>query len=364
MSAPRGGMAPRGTATPEGIAADAGAPPLLDIRDLATVFRTEEGTVRAVDGISLTLAPGETLGLVGESGSGKSVANLSILRLIPDPPGRIERGQVLLKGVDLLKLPEREMRDLRGRRVAMVFQDPMTSLNPFLKVSRQLTEVLEVHEGLGRKAARERALDMLVKVGIPDAARRFDAYPHQFSGGMRQRVMIAMALLCKPELLLADEPTTALDVTIQAQILELMRGLTRELGTSVILVTHDLGVVAGMAQRVAVMYAGRIVELAPVEDLFAAPRHPYTIGLLRSLPARADAGGARRRLASIPGRPPNLAQLPPGCPFVPRCPWAHARCAAERPPLREVAPGQTSACWLDDPAGTPAEHPALWESVS
>jgi oligopeptide transport system ATP-binding protein len=338
------------------------SPPLLDIRDLATSFRTEEGTVRAVDGISLTLAPGETLGLVGESGSGKSVANLSILRLIPDPPGRIERGQVLLKGVDLLKLPERDMRDLRGRRVAMVFQDPMTSLNPFLKVSRQLTEVLEVHERLGRSAARERALDMLVQVGIPDAARRFDAYPHQFSGGMRQRVMIAMALLCKPELLLADEPTTALDVTIQAQILELMRGLTRELGTSVILVTHDLGVVAGMAQRVAVMYAGRIVELAPVGPLFAAPRHPYTIGLLRSLPARADAGGRRQRLASIPGRPPNLAQLPPGCPFAPRCPWAHERCTAERPPLREVAPGQSSACWIDDPAATPTSRPDLWEA--
>ena len=339
--------------------------PLLEINDLATVFRTEGGVVHAVDGVSLSLAPGETLGLVGESGSGKSVTNLSILRLIPDPPGRIERGKVLLRGVDLLKLSNDEMRHVRGRRVAMVFQDPMSSLNPFLRVSRQMTEVLEIHERMPRSEARHRALEMLTKVGIPDPKRRFDDHPHQFSGGMRQRVMIAMALLCKPELLLADEPTTALDVTVQAQILDLIRGLTRDLGTSVILVTHDLGVVAGMAQRVAVMYAGRLVELATVDQLFEDARHPYTIGLLRSLPGRRPAGAAvGGRLASIPGRPPDLARLPDGCPFAPRCPWVHDRCRKERPPLRDLAPGQQSACWLDNPARTEPTMPKLWEAGS
>jgi oligopeptide transport system ATP-binding protein len=353
----------------------AGGETVLSVEDLATTFRAEEGIVRAVDGVSFALGAGETLGLVGESGSGKSVTNLSILRLTPDPPGRIERGRILLRGTDLLTLSEREVRQVRGRRVAMIFQDPMTSLNPFLTVKRQMTEVLEQHERLSARASRQRAVEMLAHVGLPDAARRIEDYPHQFSGGMRQRVMIAMALLCRPEVLLADEPTTALDVTIQAQILDLIRGLSRELGTAVILVTHDLGIVAGMARQVAVMYAGRIVEHAPVTELFERPRHPYTIGLLNALPARVDrevppaeddfAAGVQR-LASIPGRPPDLAHLPDGCPFAPRCPWRHDRCM-EHPPLRRIpadggAPVTLSACWLDDPANTPRTRPDLWNS--
>jgi len=338
---------------------------VLDVRDLTTVFRTDEGVVRAVDGVSFSLDEGATVGIVGESGSGKSVTNLSILRLIPDPPGRIESGQIRLKDVDLLTLSKEEMRRVRGRRVAMIFQDPMTSLNPLLTIGRQMTEVLEVHEGLRSRESRERSMEMLAKVGIPDAGPRLDQYPHQFSGGMRQRVMIAMALLCRPEVLLADEPTTALDVTIQAQILDLIRKLAEELGTSVVLVTHDLGVVAGMAKDVMVMYAGRIVEKATVEMLFARPQHPYTIGLLRSLPGRiaaAASSGPIRRLAAIPGRPPDPARLPPGCPFVPRCPWAFDRCSAERPPLRETPSGNQSACWLDDPATLPQTKPGLWEA--
>jgi oligopeptide transport system ATP-binding protein len=340
-------------------------PPVLSVTDLTTVFRTEEGVVRAVDNVSFTLGAGQTVGIVGESGSGKSVTNLSILRLIPDPPGRIVSGEIRLKGENLLAMSEEEMRHVRGRRVAMIFQDPMTSLNPLLTIGRQMTEVLELHERLSPAAARIRSIEMLSKVGIPDAGQRFGQYPHQFSGGMRQRVMIAMALQCRPEVLLADEPTTALDVTIQAQILDLLRSLATELGTSVVLVTHDLGVVAGMANDILVMYAGRVVESATTEMLFARPQHPYTIGLLRSLPGRvagAISTGGRRRLASIPGRPPDPTALPPGCPFTPRCPWAFDRCTAERPPLRPTPSGNLSACWLDDPESQPQTRPGLWEA--
>jgi oligopeptide transport system ATP-binding protein len=318
--------------------------PLLEVRDLCTVFRTEDGVVRAVQDVSFRLERGRTLGIVGESGSGKSVTNLSILRLVPDPPGRIERGEIRFDGRDLLRVSEAEMRAIRGKRIAMIFQDPMTSLNPYLKVSRQLTEVLELHERCGRAEARRRALEMLERVGIPEAGRRFDAYPHQFSGGMRQRVMIAMALLCRPELLIADEPTTALDVTIQAQILELIQALRDELGTAVILVTHDLGVVAGVADEVAVMYAGRIVEQAPTAELFAHPRHPYTLGLLNSIP-RLDREA--ERLTPIPGRPPDLVRLGPGCPYVPRCGFVQERCRRELPALRAVGPEHAAACWVD-----------------
>jgi oligopeptide transport system ATP-binding protein len=317
---------------------------VLEVRQLRTEFRTEDGVVPAVDGVSFSLARGRTLGIVGESGSGKSVTSLSILRLVPDPPGRIVAGEIRFAGRDLLQLSAAEMRRIRGKRIAMIFQDPMTSLNPYLRVGRQLTEVLELHEGCTRQESRRRALAMLERVGIPEPARRIDRYPHEFSGGMRQRVMIAMALLCQPELLLADEPTTALDVTIQAQILELIQRLRDELGTAVILITHDLGVVAGMADEVAVMYAGRIVEQAPAAELFANPRHPYTLGLLRSIP-RLDRD--TDRLVPIPRRPPDLVRLGPGCPFAPRCGFVQARCRTEVPDLREVGPAHRAACWVD-----------------
>jgi oligopeptide transport system ATP-binding protein len=317
---------------------------ILQVRDLRTEFRTEDGVIRAVDGVSFDVARGRTLGIVGESGSGKSVTNLSILRLVPDPPGRITGGSVRFDGLDLLSLPEREVRRIRGKRIAMIFQDPMTSLNPYLRVGTQLGEVLELHEGASRAEAKRRSIEMLERVGIPDAPRRIDRYPHEFSGGMRQRVMIAMALLCKPELLIADEPTTALDVTIQAQILDLVRGMRDELGMALILITHDLGVVAGMADEIAVMYAGHIVEQAPAEQLFANPRHPYTLGLLRSIP-RLDRDA--ERLTPIPGRPPDLVRLGSGCPFVPRCSFAVERCRVERPELRPIEPGHDAACWVD-----------------
>jgi oligopeptide transport system ATP-binding protein len=315
---------------------------------LRTHFFTEEGVVRAVDDVSFDLEPGQTLGIVGESGSGKSVTSLSILRLIPDPPGRIVSGEIVFEGRNLLSLSERDMRGIRGRHIAMIFQDPMTSLNPYLRVSRQLTEVLELHERLDRHTARNRAIEMLVRVGIPEAERRFDNYPHEFSGGMRQRVMIAMALLCKPRLLIADEPTTALDVTIQAQILELIRELRNELHTAVILITHDLGVVAGMADDVAVMYAGKIVEHAPTHKVFARPQHPYTLGLLESIP-RLDR--SRERLVPIPGRPPALSRLGPGCSFAPRCSFVVDRCK-EAPPLAAREPDHRAACWVDVGART------------
>jgi oligopeptide transport system ATP-binding protein len=314
---------------------------LLSVKDLRTYFETEDGTVKAVDGISFELKQGETLGIVGESGSGKSVANLSLMRLIPNPPGKIVSGSVVFDGRDVLKLSPREVRDIRGKRIAMIFQDPMTSLNPFMRVSKQLMEVTQLHLGHTRKQAREHAIKMLEQVGIPDARARVDSYPHEFSGGMRQRVMIAMALSCEPELLIADEPTTALDVTIQAQILELIKRLKAETGASVILITHDLGVVAGMTDHIIVMYAGKVFEQAPTTELFARPGNPYSRGLLRSVPDPTDEQG---QLYQIPGLPPDLAHLPPGCPFAPRCERAEDICRREFPPYVQLTPEHYSLC--------------------
>jgi oligopeptide/dipeptide ABC transporter ATP-binding protein len=316
---------------------------LLQVRDLRTTFLTSAGVVRAVDGVSWDVQEGETVALVGESGCGKSVSALSIMRLVAEPAGRIETGEILYKGRDLLKLSEPEMRRVRGREIAMVFQEPMTSLNPVLSIGRQLTEGLEIHLGMSPAAAHARAIELLGVVGIPDPARRLGQYPHHFSGGMRQRMMIAMALSCSPSLILADEPTTALDVTIQAQILELMRDLSRRLGVAMLIITHNLGVVARYADRVNVMYAGRIIEQGAAAEIYGNPRHPYTLGLLRSVP-RLDEP-RRARLAPIQGQPPDLTRLPPGCAFAPRCAYRVERCATEVPPLEEVAPGHTSACW-------------------
>ena len=316
---------------------------VLEVRDLRTHFQTDDGVVKAVDGVSFAVRRGETLGIVGESGSGKSVACLSALRLVPTPPAVHPTGQIHFGGRDLLSLPERELQRLRGDRLAMIFQDPLTALNPYLSVARQLTEVLEVHQGATRAAARQAAIDMLERVGIPDAGRRIDQYPHQFSGGMRQRVMIAMALLCGPELLFADEPTTALDVTIQAQILELIGELQADLGTAVVLITHDLGVVAGTTDRVAVMYAGRIVEEGTTAEVFANPLHPYTRGLLASMP-RIDTP-PRETLQAIPGLPPDLGHLPGGCPFHPRCSLAGDRCRQDYPAVVAASPTHRAACW-------------------
>jgi oligopeptide transport system ATP-binding protein len=314
---------------------------LLEVRDLRTYFETEDGIVKAVDGISFALKRGETLGIVGESGSGKSVTNLSIIRLISDPPGKIVSGEIVFNGQDLLLLRTEEVRRIRGRRIAMIFQDPMTSLNPFMKISRQLMEVTQLHLGHTRAQAYEHAVKMLETVGIPDARARIDSYPHEFSGGMRQRVMIAMALSCKPELLIADEPTTALDVTIQAQILELIKKLKQETGTSVILITHDLGVVAGMSDHVIVMYAGKVFEQAPTGELFSHPGNPYTRGLLRSVPDPTDEQG---QLYQIPGLPPDVAHLQPGCPFAPRCERAEEICQREFPPLIQLNANHCSLC--------------------
>jgi oligopeptide transport system ATP-binding protein len=321
------------------------APPtkLLEVRDLKTKFYTIDGVVNALNGISYSVARGECLGIVGESGSGKTVGVLSILRLIQSPPGRIVGGSISFKGTDLLALSERELRKIRGRAIAVIFQDPMTSLNPVMRIGAQISENLTAHERLSRRQARIRAADLLALVGIPAPRSRLDDYPHQFSGGMRQRVMIAMALSCSPQLIIADEPTTALDVTIQAQIVELIKKLQAELGTAVIWISHDLGVVARLADHVAVMYAGYIVEKAPVDELYARPAHPYTIGLLNSLP-RLDAG-ARTKLTAIGGLPPNLVGDLRGCPFVPRCRFATGRCREENPQLTEVAPGHSAACW-------------------
>jgi oligopeptide transport system ATP-binding protein len=314
---------------------------LLEVKDLRTYFNTEDGEVKAVDGISFQLKRGETLGIVGESGSGKSVTNLSIIRLIPNPPGRIVSGQVLFDGRDILALKEDDVRKIRGRRIAMIFQDPMTSLNPFMKISRQLMEITQLHLGHTKRQAYEHAIKMLETVGIPDARSRVDSYPHEFSGGMRQRVMIAMALSCEPELLIADEPTTALDVTIQAQILELIKMLKRATGASVILITHDLGVVAGMTDHLIVMYAGKVFEQAPTADLFALPGNPYTKGLLRSVP---DPTSEQGDLYQIPGLPPDVAHLPPGCPFAPRCQRAEDICRHEFPPFVQLTAEHFSLC--------------------
>jgi len=320
--------------------------PLLEVKGLKTYFYTEDGIVRAVDGVSFEVYPGEVLGLVGESGCGKSVTSLSIMRLI-SKPGRIDEGEILLDGENLLKLPENEMIKVRGNRISMIFQQPQTALNPVFKVGDQLAEVLDVHQDLGKEAGWKRAVALLKMVGVPDPERRAEAYPHELSGGMAQRVMIAMALACVPELLIADEPTTALDVTIQAQILDLMRDLRREMGTSVILITHDLGVVAEMAERVAVMYAGEIVEQTDVNTLFDQPLHPYTQGLIGSIPVL---GEIKDRLDVIPGSVPNLVNLPPGCRFAPRCQarfkYACTICAEVKPELVEVKQGHLVRCWL------------------
>ncbi len=316
---------------------------LLSVRDLRTYFDTEDGTVRAVDGISFDLKKGETLGIVGESGSGKSVMNLSILRLIPQPPGKIVSGEVLFRGRDILGLPPEEIRKIRGKRIAMIFQDPMTSLNPFMRISKQLMEITRLHLGFNKQQAYDHAVRMLEIVGIPDARERVESYPHEFSGGMRQRVMIAMALSCEPELLIADEPTTALDVTIQAQILELIKKLKVDTGTSVILITHDLGVVAGMTDHIIVMYAGKVFEQSPTRELFASPGNPYTKGLLKSVPDPAHEHG--RELYQIRGLPPDVAHLPTTqCPFAERCDRAEDLCFREFPPFVKVAEEHFSLC--------------------
>jgi oligopeptide transport system ATP-binding protein len=294
--------------------------------------------------VSFELHRSETLGIVGESGSGKSVTNLSIINLIPTPPGKIVGGEVLFHGTDLLKLPPSEIRHIRGNKISMIFQDPMTSLNPFLRISTQMIETIQLHQGLDKKAAKEKAIEMLKFAGIPAPEKRIDQYPHQFSGGMRQRVMIAMALSCNPEILIADEPTSALDVTIQAQILELIKELTRKLGTAVILITHSLGVVAGMCDTICVMYAGRIVERGRTEDIFESPKHPYTMGLIRSVP-RLDQE-TKVRLYSIPGQPPNVIDLPDCCPFYPRCEQAMDICREKYPSIVSFENNQSVACWL------------------
>jgi oligopeptide transport system ATP-binding protein len=316
---------------------------LLEVRDLETRFYTQEGVVCAVNGISYSLGEGETLGIVGESGCGKSVSVLSMMRLIPEPPGKITGGEVVLEGRDLLQMDSEEMRHIRGNRIAMVFQDPMTSLNPVLTIGRQVAESLELHMGMDRGQALKRSIELLEMVGIPQADQRVRDYPHQFSGGMRQRVMIAMALSCNPQILIADEPTTALDVTIQAQIVELVKRLRDEIGMTVIWITHDLGVVAGLVDKVNVMYAGYIVEKGAVKSIYHAPRHPYTIGLLGSLPRLDDA--SRHRLVSIEGLPPDLVAPPPGCPFAPRCEYVSDRCLEENPLLESVGLDHQAACW-------------------
>jgi oligopeptide/dipeptide ABC transporter ATP-binding protein len=317
--------------------------PLLELRDLAVRFTGPDGVARAVDGVDLTVAEGETVGLVGESGCGKSVTALAVLRLV-DPPGHIAHGSsVRLEGRDLLALGPKEIRAVRGNHVALVFQDPLSALNPVLRIGAQIAEAIRAHEAVSRSTARWRAVEMLAAVGIPDADRRAAAYPHQLSGGMRQRVLLAMALACRPKLLLADEPTTALDVTIQAEILELLDALQRKLGMAVLLITHNLGIVAERTRRVYVMYAGRVVEEAPTERLFAQPVHPYTEGLLAAIPRLEE---RRARLRAIPGQVPPATAWPPGCRFHPRCPHAWEKCRVDEPPLLEAGPGQRARCWL------------------
>ena len=331
-----------------GRARDAKSDLMLEIKGLKTQFYTEDGVIKAVDGVDLYVKRGETLGIVGESGCGKSVTSLSVMRLV-SAPGKITEGKIIFDGADLLKLPEKEMTKIRGNRISMIFQQPTTCLNPVFKIGDQISEVLNIHQSLGKEAGQKRAIELLRMVGIPSPEKRAQAYPHEISGGQAQRVMIAMALACAPELLIADEPTTALDVTIQAQILDLMRGLKEKTGTAIMLITHDLGVVAEMADRVVVMYAGQIVEEADVRTLFAHPLHPYTKGLLGSIPVL---GVVRDRLDVIPGFVPNLLNPPPGCRFEPRCEIckgaARERCQVENPPLREVEPGHWARTWLYD----------------
>jgi peptide/nickel transport system ATP-binding protein len=340
------------------------AEPLLDIRNLKVTFRTDDGLVRAVDGVSATLYPGETLGIVGESGSGKSVSMMTVMRLITDPNATFE-GEVFYKGTNLMGLSQDRIRSIRGAGIGMIFQDPMTSLNPVYRVGWQIEEQIREHEKIGKKAARARAIDLLTSVGIPQAAERVDDYPHQFSGGMRQRVMIAMAVSCNPDVLIADEPTTALDVTIQAQILKLIKKLREEHGTAVVLITHDMGVVADMADRIAVMYAGRVVEQGTQRELFYNPQHPYTWGLLGSI-ARLDRPRPKR-LAAIPGLPPSLMHLPPGCAFAERCAYRFNKCDTEQPQLidRSGGDGHLDACFLTrqqkQDIREPVIHPELIE---
>ena len=321
---------------------------LLDIRGLRTQFFTDDGLARAVDGVSYSLEKGETVGVVGESGCGKSVTALSVLRLIPDPPGKIVAGEIMFEGANLLQLSSSDMRRIRGNDISMIFQEPMTSLNPVFTIGNQITEAVRLHQGLNKKEALAKAVEALKLVGIPVPERRVHEYPHQLSGGMRQRAMIAMALSCNPKVLIADEPTTALDVTIEAQILDLMRTLQEELGTAIIMITHDLGVIAEMARKVVVMYAGKVVEQAPVERIFASANHPYTQGLLQSLPrVDKDASGAKQRLQEIPGIVPSLLNLPAGCKFASRCPSVMPQCKEQEPPLEQVASNHYSACWLN-----------------
>ena len=328
-----------------------GAAPILDVQNLKTIFRTRDGEVHAVNRVSFDVAPGELLGVVGESGSGKSVTMMSLMGLLPSPPAEIVSGEILYAGQDVRKMTDRQLRDLRGGDIGFVFQDPMTSLNPVFTVGYQLVEPLQIHMGLSKKAARTRAAELLDLVGIPDARRRLRDYPHQFSGGMRQRVMIAIALACDPKLLIADEPTTALDVTIQAQIIELVRDLRQKLGMAIVWITHDLGVVAGIADRVMVMYGGQIVEHGPVRELFANPQHPYTRALLQTVP-RVD-GTRDARLRSIQGQPPSLAAHPASCPFAARCTHVFERCGAENPARRDVGAGHDVACFWDPATGGP-----------
>jgi oligopeptide transport system ATP-binding protein len=324
---------------------------LLEVNGLKTQFFTQDGVVKAVDGVTWYVNEGETLGIVGESGCGKSVSVLSVMRLIPQPPGKIVEGEVIFDGVDLLKMSDDDIRRVRGNKIAMIFQDPMTSLNPVLTIGRQIGEALELHMDMNKEEARKRSAELLSMVGIPEAEMRLDDYPHQFSGGMRQRAMIAMGLACNPRLLIADEPTTALDVTIQAQIVELVKRLRDEIGMAIIWITHDLGVVAGLADRMMVMYAGHAVEEAPVKEVYGDPRHPYTIGLLGSLPRLDEL--REDRLTSIEGLPPDLIALPPGCPFEPRCVYAIDKCREVRPELEPVAPRHRIACWVDVTEASP-----------
>ena len=327
---------------------EAGKQPALAVKNLSTFFYTRSGIAKAVDDLSFSVMPGETLGLVGESGCGKSMTALSIMRLVPDPPGRIVGGEVLLEGRNLLDLSEDEMRDIRGNKISMIFQEPMTSLNPVFTIGWQVGEALRLHQGMSRKQAHARAIEMLDLVQIPEPARRADEFPHQLSGGMRQRAMIAMALACNPKVLIADEPTTALDVTIQAQILELIAELQKELGTAVVMITHDLGVIAEVTERVVVMYAGRKVEEAGVENFFERPQHPYAHGLLRSVPRLSgpqDQIRPAERLSEIPGIVPQLVDLPPGCTFAPRCDYATEQCRMTYPDYEQKSPGHWAACW-------------------